>query len=162
VTVTIQGLVSTEDRVLVTNDLAGDIDYGQFTLNGALTGAAVTAVVVNGAIPGDTPTSGTIRIERDSGLYSRHAFTSWTGSTFTIGSTNFTTDNAANGNNTFISYLDLLATATSESFIGTYQSDRTLFARVRDGAGTPIKPFETTLTMGSNGGSATAIRTSDA
>jgi len=162
VTVTIQGLVSTEDRVLVTNDLAGDIDYGQFTLNGALTGGAVTAVVVNGAIPGDTPTTGTIRIERDDGLYSRHAYTSYTGSTFTIASTDFSTNNAANANNTFISYLDLLATGTSESFIGTYVADRTLFARVRDGAGTPIKPFETTLTMGSNGGSATPIRTSDA
>jgi len=37
-----------------------------------------------------------------------------------------------------------------------------LFIRVRDGAGTPIKTFETTGTLGSAGGSTTAIRTSDA
>jgi len=37
-----------------------------------------------------------------------------------------------------------------------------LFVRVRDGGASPIKQFETTATLGSNGGSATAIRTSDA
>ena len=60
VTFTVGGLV-VGDRVLVTNDESSNIDYNQFTLNGALTGAAVTAVVINGAIPTDTPNTGTIR-----------------------------------------------------------------------------------------------------
>lgn len=162
VTFTVAGLVAGEDRVLVGPADGSALDVDQFTLNGALTGATVTAVVVNGAIPADTPSSGTIRILRASGVYSRHAYTSWATSTFTIGSTDFSSDNAANGANTFISYIDKLAAATSESFTSVYVSDRSLFVRVRDGGGTPIKTFETTGTLGSAGGSATAIRTSDA
>jgi len=161
VTFTVYGLVSGEDRVLVTNDSSSAIDYSQLTLNGALTGGAVTSVVVSGSIPSDTPSSGTIRIERDSGLYSLHPFSSWTGSTFTITSADFSGDNASDANNVFISYIDKLAAATSESFTGVYDADRTLFVRVRDGGGTPIKTFETTGSLTTSGGSATAIRTSD-
>ena len=51
---------------------------------------------------------------------------------------------------------------TSESVTITYNADRTMFVRVRDGGTTPIKTFETTGTLGSAGGSSTAIRTSDA
>lgn len=161
VTFTVGGLVS-GDRVLVTNDDSSSIDYNQFTLNGALTGAAVTAVVVNGAIPTDTPATGTIRINRADGQYTRHAYTSWATSTFTIASTDFSSNNAANGANTFISYIDDAASGATMDFTSVYSSDRTLFIRVRDGGGTPIKTFETTGTLGSSGGSTTAIRTSDA
>lgn len=163
VTFTVFGLVSGEDRVLVTNDDSGGIDYAQMTLNGALSSGTTTSVVVNGTIPTDTPTAATIRIERDSGLYSRHTAT-WVsgGSTFTIPSADFSVDGAANSNNVFISYLDLTATATSENFTVVYNADRTLFVRVRDGGASPIKTFETTATLNTNGGSATAIRTSDA
>jgi hypothetical protein len=162
VTFTVNGLVSGEDYVLVTNDDGAAIDLNQFTLNGALTGGAVTAVVVNGSIPVDTPATGTIRILRASGVYTKHAYTSWSGSTFTIGSTDFSSNNAANGANCFISYIDKLAASTSESFTAVFDATRTLFIRVRDGGGTPIKTFETTGTLGSSGGSATAVRTSDA
>lgn len=161
VTFTVFGLISGEDRVLVTNNSAGDIDLAQYTLNGALTGAAVTSVVVNGAIDSDTPATGTVRVERDSGLYSLHPYSAFSGSTFTITSHDFSVDNASNGNNTFISYLDLLSTGTSEAFTVVYSSDRTLFIRVRDGGVTPIKTFETTGVLGNAGGSSTAIRTSD-
>lgn len=162
VTFTVGGLVS-GDRVLVTNDDTSNVDYNQFTLNGALTGATVTAVVVNGTIPADTPATGTIRIERADGQYTRHAYTSWATSTFTIGSTDFSSNNAANGADCFISYIDDAASGATMSFTSVYSgSDRTLFVRVRDGGGTPIKTFETTSTLSSSGGSTTAIRTSDA
>lgn len=162
VTFTVSGLVSGEDRVLVGPESGSALDLAQFTLNGALSGAAVVAVVVNGAIPSDTPTTGTIRIELASGIYRRVAYTSWVTSTFTIGATDFSSDNAPNGGDVFISYIDKLATATSESFTAVYSTDRSLFIRIRDGGGTPIKTFETTGTLGSAGGSATAIRTTDA
>lgn len=166
VTFTVSGLVSGEDRVLVANDQASDIDYDQLSLNTTLNGAAETAVVVTTTIPSDTPATGTIRIENDEGLYRRVAYTSYTGSTFTIGATDFSgsgeQDSATAGNDVFISYLDLLATAASEAFTVVYNADRTLFIRVRDGGASPIKTFETTGTLGSNGGSTTAIRTSDA
>jgi hypothetical protein len=163
VTFTVSGLVSGEDRVLVgPEDGSGGLDVDQFTLNTALTGATETAVVVNTTIPSDTPATGTIRILTDGGIYVRVAYSSYTGSTFTITSTDFSTDNASVSNNVFISYIDLLAAASTASFTSVYSSDRTLFIRVRDGDSTPIKTFETTGTLGSAGGSATAIRTSDA
>lgn len=61
----------------------------------------------------------------------------------------------------FISYIDELASGATATFTSVYSSDRSLFIRVRDGAVTPIKTFETTGTLGSSGGSTTAIRTSD-
>lgn len=140
-----------------------DINTRQLNLNGALTGGAVTSVIVNGSIPADTPSvSGNIRILRANGAYTKHLYTSWSGSTFTIPSTDFSTNNAPNGTNVYISYIDKLAGSTSESFTGVYVSDRSLYIRVRDGGVTPIKTFESTGTLGSAGGSSTAVRTSDA
>lgn len=162
VTFTVGGLVAGEDYVLVGPATTGVLNEGQLTLSGALTGAAVTSVVVGSAIPADTPATGTIRIERANGVYSRHAYTSWTGSTFTIGATDFSGNNAPNGADVYISYIDKLADASTASFTAVYSSNRDLFVRVRDGGGSPIKTFETTGTLGSAGGSATAIRTSDA
>jgi hypothetical protein len=157
----VNGLVSGEDRVLVGPESGGTLQTNQFTLNGALTGASVTSVVVNSTIPSDTPTSGTIRILRNSGVYSRHTFSAWSGSTFTIASSDFSSDNAANANGVFLSYIDKLADSTSESFQTIYNSDRSLFIRVRDGGGSPIKTFESTGTLGASGGSVTVIRTPD-
>jgi len=163
VTFTVGGLAyPDEDYVLVAPNDGGAIDLDQMILNGALTGAAVTSVVVTGSIPSDTPASGTIRILRVSGKYTRHPYSAWVGSTFTITSHNFSTDNAANGANVFVSYIDGLATAATKTFTSVYLADRSLYIRVRDGGATPIKTFESTGSLGSAGGSATAIRTSDA
>ncbi len=164
VTFTVGGLVVGEDYVLVAPNDSG-IDLNQFTLNGALTGGAVTSVVVNEAIPVDTPSTGTLRIARANGAYTRHPYSAYNSGTktFTITSHDFSSNNAANGANTYVSYIDKLAASTSESFTAVYAgSDRSLYIRVRDGGATPIKTFETTGTLGSAGGSATAIRTSDA
>lgn len=147
-------------------------DPRQLKLATTLSGATETAVVVTAAIPTDTPNTGTIRIQLNTGIYRRVAYTSYTGSTFTIASTDFSGANTATGgaseagNSVFISYIDKLADATTASFTGVYLADRSLFVRVRDGGtagdAIAIKTFETTGTLGSAGGSATAIRTSDA
>ena len=173
VTFTVNGLVSGEDRVLVTNSDGGspaDIDFTQMATDTTLSGAAETSVSINPApgIPADTPSTGTIRIERDDGLYSRHPFSdrNLSTDTFTITSHDFSTNNATQPANVFVSYIDLLATSTSESFNTVYDSDRTLFVRVRDGGDAGdnegIKTAETTGTLGSNGGSVTINRISDA
>ena len=162
VTFTVSGIVSGEDRVLVgPEDGSGGLDTDQLSTSGTLNGAAVTTLTVSTTIPSDTPSSGTIRVLRDSGVYSRIEYSSYSGTGFTITSTDFSSDNVTSGNNVFVSYIDTLASGTSESFSTVYSSDRTLFIRVRDGGGTPIKTFETTGTLGSAGGSSTAIRTSD-
>ena len=161
VTFTVGGLISTEDRILVGPAAAGVLDEDQLTLATTLSGATETAVVVTAAIPTDTPTTGTIRIQLNSGIYRRIAYTSYTASTFTIASTDFSADPATQPKNVYVSYIDKLADATSASFTGVYLADRSLFIRVRDGGSTPIKTFETTGTLGTAGGSATAIRTAD-
>jgi hypothetical protein len=144
------------------------IDIEQFTLNGTLSGASVTSVVVTEAIPADTPASGILRIKRDSGIYTRHPYSSFNGGTKTFTLTTGAAFNGTNetaqattGNGAYLAYIDKLATSTSEAFTVVYSADRSLFIRVRDGAVTPIKTFETTGTLGSAGGSSTAIRTSD-
>ena len=165
VSFTVGNLVS-GDRVLVgPEDGAGGLDIDQFSLSVTLNGAAETAVVMTTSIPTDTPSTGTIRIENDEGRYRRVPYTSYTGSTFTIASTDFsgagTLDSATSGNNCFISYIDLQTATTQESFTGVYLADRDLFVRVRN-AVAQIKTFESTGTLGSSGGSSTTGRISDA
>jgi hypothetical protein len=159
---TVYGLTSSEDRVLAMNDTGTAMDWSQLELDTTLSGATETSVVVTTAIPGDTPSTGWLRVTCDSGQRRIVAYTGWASDTFTIGSTDFSGDNATAGNDVGIAYLDLTASATTAAFTGVYVSDRTIRVRVRDGGATPIKPFETTGTLGSAGGSATAIRTSDA
>jgi hypothetical protein len=166
VTFSVGGLVIGEDRVLVTSESGGIINKTQLALNATLSGATVGTVVTSTAIPTDTKTSGTIRIVNDSGFDRLLNYTSFTGSTFTLDTTYAFNgvdedDSATAGNGLYITYIDKLATATTESFTVVFNSVRPLFIRVRDGAGTPIKTFETTGSLGSAGGSTTAIRTSD-
>lgn len=162
VTFTVSGIVSGSDRVLVGPATGSALNDTQWTITATLSGAAVTSVPVSAAIPSDTPASGTIRVKCNSGIYKRLPYTSFTGSTFTITSADFSADNATSGNPGFISYIDTLAATTSASFTAVYLSDRSLFIRVRDGiSNEAIKTFETTGTLGSAGGSSTAIRTSD-
>lgn len=165
VTFTVTGLVSGEDYILVGPDTGGGaIDEDQFTLNGALSGGTVTSVVVNEAIPGDTPATGTLRIKRANGAFSRHPYSAFNAGTktFTITSHDFSSNNAANGAHTYLSYIDTLAGATTASFQANYVSDRALFVRRRDGGASPTKTFESQATLGSAGGSVAVQRQSDA
>lgn len=163
VTFTVSGLVSGEDYVMVGPKATGDtFQFDQLTLQTTLNGANETSVVVTSSIPSDTPATGTIRVQLNSGRYKRQTYTSWSGSTFTIPSTNYSGDPATAGNNVMISYIDALADATYKTFTAVYSSDRALWIRVRDGGATPIKTFETAGTLGAGGGSVAAIRTSDA
>lgn len=153
------------DRVLVGPEALGALELDQDTLNGALSSGTTTAVVMTTAIPSDTPSSGTIRIENDEGRYVRIPYSSYTGSTYTIPSYDFSgtgaNDSCASGNNVFISYIDVETATTAEQFTSVYSTDRALFIRVRNST-IPIKTFESTGTLASGGGSATTGRISDA
>lgn len=161
VTFTASGMIS-GDRVLCTEDNAGDINFTQMALNATYSGGAVTTISVN-AIPSDTPLTGTIRIQRDDGLYSRHPFSDADLPTddFTITSHDFSTNNATTGNNCFVSYLDLASSGSPETFQYVYSGDRTHFLRVRDGGATPIKTAEATGVMTITGGTAAVNRIDD-
>lgn len=171
VTFTVGGIVSGEDYVLVApalgTDVNGDpaINQGQLGLQNALTTDNITSVVVDATIPSDTPASGTIRVVDNDGFDRKLDYSSYTGSTFTITTTNgqedFGTVNANATNDVYITYIDKLATATSESYTAVYSTDRDLVVIVRDGGGTPIKQFISAATFGSANTTVTAIRTSD-
>jgi len=189
VTFTVLGLVSGEDRVLVgPEDGAGGLreDQAQVATGEAITvtagsvssataGAGVVVLASNTETLGtgqnsekDTPTAGTIRVLDANGIYQLINYTGYTAAAGEIEFTGCTasgTWSAAAANNAFISYIDKLAGAAQESYTVVFNSPRSLFIRVRDG-GTAgdnegIKTFETTGTLGSGGGSTTAIRTSD-
>jgi hypothetical protein len=161
VTFTQSNLVVGDSVLVGPEDGSGGLDVDQLSLNTTLSGAAETAVVVSTTIPSDTPSSGTIRVQNDAGRYVRVPYTSFTGSTFTIPATDFSTENATAGVNVFISYIDKTAAATSEAVTWVYSSDRTVFVRVRN-ATAQIKTFESTAVVGSGGGSSTTSRVSDA
>lgn len=169
---TVSGLVASEDRVLVGPATGGLLADGQFLLNAGITAGATSIVVKVGTeTPGtgtlsatDTPATGTIRIRDNNGVYFRVTYTGYTVAASTMTFTGCTgAPTAAINNPVFISYIDVLASSTSAFYTCVYGgSTRNLFVRVRDGAASPIKTFETPATLGSSGGSASAIRTSDA
>jgi hypothetical protein len=78
------------------------------------------------------------------------------GSTSNNAGTVFTASGAGTGTGTVKNHI------TTETFTGVYSSNRSLVIKVRDGGASPIKEFITSGVLGSNGGSVTAIRTSDA
>ena len=171
VTFTASGFIS-GDYVLCTEDNGGDINFTQMVSDTTANSATQTTISVV-AIPSDTPatagTKGGIRVERDTGLYTLHRYTSWSSSTndFTIPSADFNTDTTkANGPattpfNVFVTYLDLVTSSTSETFSYVYSSDRTHFLRVRDGGISPIKTAEATGVMTNTGGVASVNRIDD-
>ena len=173
----VNGLVAGEDRVLVGPYNGTDgIQENQAQLTSGIS-AGATSISTSGNAEAswgtgspsgtDTPTSGTIRILGDDNIFYMVSYTSRTMGSGTItfeGCSGAPT--AAAGKNVFISYIDKLADSTSASFTVVYSgTPRSLFVRVRDG-GTAgdnegIKTFESPSTLGSAGGSTTAIRTSD-
>ncbi len=168
-TYTVNGLVAGEDRVLVapwdgsTLDAEGNpaIDKTQLELATALT-SNETSIICSTAIPTDTPSSGTLRIITNANKELLINYTSWSGSTFTIESTNFSSDNASISNGIYITYIDKLSTSSSENFQTIFSSNRNLVIIVRDGGTTPIKQFISNGLLTANGGSISPVRTSDA
>lgn len=161
---TVSGLVASEDYILVgPKDTGNNFKFDQLTVKTTLDGATVTSIACNTNIPADTPSTGTIRIQLDSGVYRKIVYTSWATDTFTIASTDFSGDNIATANNNLmITYIDTIAADNFESFTTIFSSARNLFVRVRDGGSTPIKTFESPAMLGSAGGSAVASRITDA
>jgi len=174
VTNTVAGLVSGEDRVLVapwdgsSTDTNGDpaIDKDQLALNTSLTTDDITSVVVSSSIPSDTPSSGYIRVTDDDGVERRLHYSSWSGSTFTIdttdGNEDFSSVNATAGNDVYIAYIDELASGSTATFTSVQSGSRNLVVIVRDGGATPIKQFISSWSQTSSAQTITVIRTTDA
>lgn len=174
VTFSVGGLVIGEDTVTVypwdgaSSDINGNpaTDADQLGLNATLSTDNITSIVVDSAIPSDTPSAGFIRVVDDSGFARRISYSGWTSNTFSLDNTDGQEDfagvNATAGNDVWIGYLDKVAAATTESFTVVFDSTRNFVVLVRDGGGTPIKEFISSASLGGSGGSITAIRTTDA
>jgi len=159
-------ITTTADYVLVGPDSAGSLQLDQLGQNAAVN-TTVTSLVMDSAIPVDTPATGSIRCLNVSGEYVRHDYSAWTGSTFTITSYDFSPvglDVAINAN-VFISYIDKVATATTETFNTVFNATRALRAIVRNGATVgglaPIVPIDVAGSLGSGGGATTLSRVLD-
>jgi hypothetical protein len=170
VTFTVNGVVSGWRVLVGPENGSGGLLESQLSNTGLLNGVAVTAVIVDEAIPANTPSSGTIRIKRADGRFTAHPYSAVnTGTkTFTITSHNFSTNTAAIGADIYIAYIDAAASGTSISF-NTIQSGgaQTLYVSARFGGTGPnytdsIKPAATTGSLGTTGGSATISSVSDA
>ena len=166
---TVQGIQSGWRILVGPEDGTGGLDYDQLSNTSALTGAAVTSVQVDEAIPANTPTTGTIRILRADGSYTRHPYSAVNigTRTFTITSHDFSTNNAAIGANVFITYIDSASSGLNISYNTVQTATQTLFIEARFGGTGPdfvdsIKPARTTATLAATGGSATISAVSDA
>jgi hypothetical protein len=124
VTFTVLGLISDEDRVLVTNDNGGAPDFTQLTLDTALTAAGQTTISVQPAsIPADTPSTGFVRVTLDDGRRRRVAYTAVDTNDFTTASTSWVNpDDAGISNGVMIAYIDELASGTNVS-AGSFTTD---------------------------------------
>lgn len=154
--------MTSEDRVLVTaNDGSDEVDYDQLSSAASNTSGNGT-LVVQEAIPSDTPQNAYV-FAFNGTSYDELEYTSWSGSTFTLAGT--LPNTIGNGADVFIAYVNELATGPTASYTAIYNADRSLLVKVRYGGlggGGPIKPFKSPATFGAGGGSAAAIRTSDA
>ena len=154
ITVEVGGVV-VGDRVLVARDNgAGGILDTEYTVSAS---AAATTVTVP-SLKADTPASGVIRIAGD-----RYTYTSWTGTTVS----GLSPAIKAGGYSSAAAFIPLIdAEVASGTTIASaamqYVSAFTGRYRVRNGGGSPIVPFESTLAVGSTGGSGNAVRNADA
>lgn len=152
VSVQVGGVVS-GDYVLVARDNgSGGINTTEYTVSGSSGAGTVT---VTGLKP-DTPLSGVIRIDGD-----RYPYSSWTGTTVDLTGTLSKTYTSRPA---FIPLIDDVAAGTTiNSANFQFGSNFTCRYRVRNGGvGSPIVPFESTLSVTETGGSGTAVRGSDA
>lgn len=150
VTVSVGGVVS-GDYVLVARDTGTDINSTEYTVSGASGAGTITVT----GLKSDTPASGVIRIDGD-----RYTYASWTGTTVTLTGTLSRTYTSVNA---FIPLIDAVASGTSISSAAMqFNTNFTCRYRVRNGGGSPVVPFESTLSVTATGGSGTAVRNADA
>ena len=154
------GGVVAGDYVLVARDNGSGGFANDTTLASSATAGATSVTLT--AAPADTPTApGSqtcyIRINGN-----RHTYTGRSGNTISGLSPAVPAGGYASGLPVFIPFIDAVAAGTSiQSANFQFGSNFTARYRVRNGGGSPIVPFESTLAVTSNGGSGTAVRGSD-
>lgn len=121
-------------------------DRSQFTLASG-NNSGNSTLIVSASIPLDTPSSGYVRVLRDNGAEDRLAYSSYSGSTFTLSTTLPVSYTAGNG--AYAGYLDVINSGTgTESNTIQYVADRDCVLVVRKGSGTgKIKEIRQDITL---------------
>ncbi|ANS05915.1 hypothetical protein [uncultured Mediterranean phage] len=83
-TFTVSGVVAKEDRVLVGPRSGSLLDRAQLATDVTLSTATETVIQCSAAVPTETPTGGTVRVELDTGIYKRVRYESNSGNDYTI------------------------------------------------------------------------------
>ena len=152
VSVSIGGVVSGDYVLAVRDDGAGGLLESEYTVS-AVEGA--TSITVSG-IKTDTPSSGVIRVGVNRHTYSAISGGAVTGLSPVVPTGGYSSASA------FIPFIDGTAADVSiASDVFQYVADLMVHYRVRHGSSPSIVPFESTLQVTSNGGSATAVRNAD-
>lgn len=149
--------LSAGDYVVVARD-NGSGGFANDTTIATPAAAGVASVNLTAA-PSDTPTgAGVIRIAGN-----RHTYTQRVGNVVSGLNPAVPAGGYAAGTNCFIPFIDgTSAGASMTSGAFQFSSNFTARYRVRNGGASPIVPFESTLSVTSNGGSGTAVRNADA
>lgn len=167
ITITVNSVV-VGDKVTVFRTTGGeDIEKTQFSSHATNNTLGSGTFEVTTTIPSDTPSSGYIRIvdvsDTSVDREERVAYSSWTGTVFTLSGTLAKTYGASD--TAYVPYYDEVAGATSVSVTVIYSTNQTVLTRVRQYDGvTPansILPFQITGTVSISGYTVAAIRTPD-
>ena len=153
ISVQIGGIVSGDYVFAARDDGAGGYLQAEYSVSPS---GGATSVSVGG-LKADTPASGVIRIAGD-----RYTYSSWSGTTLN-GISPAIKAGGYSSAAAFIPFIDGVSTGTTiTSAQMQHQSNFSVRYRVRNGGGSPIIPFESTLAVTSTGGSGTAVRNADA
>jgi hypothetical protein len=150
---TINGTVAGDRCAVYLEDGSGVVKKDQYTV---ITDNALNTITVSGAIPVDTPDDGTIIVVETDGSETHYAYSSWSGSDFTIVVAALTFDGTEKA---YVPYILVQAAGDSVTETSTiYVANRAVLCVVRKKG---ILPFETTGNYTSTGYAGTAIRTTD-
>lgn len=152
IAVQIGGVVAGDYVFASRDDGAGGYLQAEYAVSPS---AGATSVSVAG-LKSDTPTSGVIRIAGD-----RYTYVSWSGTTLN-GLSPAIKAGGYSSAPAFIPLIDAVASGvTIASAQMQFNAPFNVRYRVRNGGGSPIIPFESTLAVTSTGGSGTAVRNAD-
>jgi len=169
---TISGLTASEDYVFIapwdgtTTDSEGKpvIETTNMSNTNLLNGASTSSIEVDEAIPDWVPDAGTLRVVTNAGRHQLCEYTlvNRTTQIFTISPTeDFSGDNASIGNDIYVTPIDVLASAGSETWSAVHSTDDDFVLVVRDGGGTPIEEYKVGITWEENNQTFNVIRQSD-
>jgi hypothetical protein len=142
----VTGVPTGSSVLLAVRSANGFANLNQFTLASG-NNSGNSTLLISTSIPADTPTSGLVRVARNTGVEDRLAYTSWSGSTFTLSGTLPATYSAGNG--CYVGYLDVINSASTTITASLqYVADRNVVLTIRQGSGSgKLQEYQSNYTL---------------